>query len=72
MSDNPTRIYLAKDRLNNEQTVADYLGVSKRTVTKFATGKHSSGRKLKCVRICAGTRRYTYDDVMNFVNEQRT
>ena len=71
MSDKPTRIYLAKDRLNNEQTVADYLGVSKDTVARFAKGVHSSGRHQKCITLSTCKRRYTYDDVMNFVNEER-
>ncbi len=72
MTDKTTRIYLAKDRLNNEQTVADYLGVSKDTVARFAKGVHSSGRHLKCITLCEGKRRYTYDDVMDFINERRT
>jgi DNA-binding XRE family transcriptional regulator len=65
------RVELRKDRLNTEQTVANYLGVSKRTITRFAKGEHSSGRKLKCFSICNNTRRYAYDDVMAFLNNSK-
>ena len=65
------RVQLRKDRLNTEDTVADYLGISKVTLARLSRRAHRSGRKIKCIQIMGRTRRYEYDAVMDFINEGR-
>ena len=65
------RVQLRKDRLNTEDTVADYLGISKRTLARLSGGDHSSGRKIKHIQLMNQIRRYEYDAVMDFINEGR-
>ena len=72
LAEEPIRVQLRKDRLNTEETVANYLGISKLSVSRLAKGTHSCGRKIKSIQIVGGVRRYEYDAVMEFINEGRS
>ena len=55
------------DRLNSPEVEAEYLGLSRRALTKMATGKHRSGRRIGCFEVTPRQRRYKYEQVMDFV-----
>ena len=72
LAEEPKRVQLRKDRLNTEETVANYLGISKLSVSRLAKGTHSCGRKIKSIQIVGGVRRYEYDAVMEFIDQGRS
>tara|TARA_Y100001934_G_scaffold229404_1_gene276384 strand:+ start:117 stop:392 length:276 start_codon:yes stop_codon:yes gene_type:complete len=57
------RIELRNDRSNTAETVADYLGVSKRTVLEMASGKHKCGKTLPFVEVMPKVLRFHGEDI---------
>ena len=45
------RELLRNDRLKKPETVAEYLGISKRIVTDLARGNHPSGKTSPCAEV---------------------
>ena len=72
LAEEPKRVQLRKDRLNTEETVANYLGISKSTLARLSRGAHSSGRRIKHIQLMNQTRRYEYDAVMEFIDQGRS
>jgi hypothetical protein len=57
------RVQLRNDRLNKPETVAEYLGISKRTVIDLARGNHPSGKTLPCVEVMPKVLRFRGTDI---------
>ncbi len=45
------RVLLSTDGLNKPETVAEYLGISKHTVTDLARGSHPIGKTSPCAEV---------------------
>jgi hypothetical protein len=57
------RVRLRNDRLNKPETVAEYLGISKRTVIDMARGNHPSGKTLPFVEVTPKVLRFRGTDI---------
>ena len=57
------RVRLHNDRLNKPETVAEYLGLSKRTVLEMARGKHRCGKTLPFVEVMPKVLRFRGEDI---------
>ena len=55
------------DWLNSPEVEAEYLRLSRRALTKMATGQHRSGRRIGCFEVTPRQRRYKYEQGMDFV-----
>ena len=63
--------HLPMDQLVPIETVEHYTGLSKRTISKFANGKHSNGKKLPFYSFGAKEVRFKVRDVIDFVEGSR-
>jgi hypothetical protein len=57
------RVQMRNDRLNKPETVAEYLGISKRTVLDMARGNHPSGKTLPFVEVMPKVIRFRGGDI---------
>ena len=60
------RIQIRNDRLNKPEAVAEYLGISKRTVLDMARGNHPSGKTLPFVEVMPKVLRFRGADIVKW------